>query len=122
MLISIPLHCAARWEVSPLKCGQTYSTEFRTRYTKTSCFVYRVFRYIHDPKNLIHDTYTIILGLQFCIVVQQILITFSYNFAKFSQIFLQLYLKFLKMFLNFLNIFLISKNCQNFYSKLFKNL
>ena len=27
MLISIPLHCAARWEVSPLKCAQPHSTQ-----------------------------------------------------------------------------------------------
>ena len=27
MLISIPLHCAARLEVSPLKCAQPHSTQ-----------------------------------------------------------------------------------------------
>ena len=46
--------------------------------------VYRVYRYVHDPKNLIHDTYTIILSLRFYIVVQQNFINFSHNFVKFS--------------------------------------
>ena len=62
-----------------------HTIEFGTRYTKTLCIVYRVYRYIHDPKNLIHNTYTIIVGLQFSIVVQQHFINFSHNFAKFSQ-------------------------------------
>ena len=39
----------------------TLSKEFGTRYTKTLCIRYRVYRYIHDPYFLIHDTYTIIL-------------------------------------------------------------
>ena len=43
--------------------------EFGTRYTKTSCIVYCVYRYIHDPNFLIHDKYTIILGLQLRIAV-----------------------------------------------------
>ena len=34
-----------------------YKPELGTRYTKTSCIVYRVYRYIHDHKCLIRDTY-----------------------------------------------------------------
>ena len=79
-----------------LRVAWKYELEFGTRYTKTPCFVYRVYRYIHDSKNLIHDTYRIILGLQFSIVVQQTFINFFHNFAKFSQIFLKVSLNVLK--------------------------
>ena len=93
--LAIPtLHCTcttADVATPPtLQLHSTLNVEFGTRYTKTSCIVYRIYQYIHDPKNLIHDTYTIILGLQFSIIVQQNFISFSQNFAKFSQIFLKL--------------------------------
>ena len=65
-----------------------YILEFGTRYTKTSCFVYRVYQYIHDIQNVIHDTYTIILCLQLSIVVQQNFAIILQNFLKFSLNFL----------------------------------
>ena len=72
-----------------------YVPKLGTRYTKTSCFVYRVFRYIHDN-----------LWLQFSIVVQQNFINFSHNFAKFSQNFFRFSLKYISNFLKFLETFL----------------
>ena len=38
--------------------GYWYILEFGTRYTKTSCFVFRVYRYKHDPIKYKHDTNT----------------------------------------------------------------
>ena len=82
----------------------------------------RLYRYIHDPKNLIHDTSTytilglkfsivvllglkfsivVLLGLKFSIVVLQNFINCSYNF------FLQKFFKFFK------NLFLVDQNSKN---------
>ena len=83
----------------------------RVRNTIHENVVYRVYRYIHDPKNSIHDTYTINLGLQFSIVVQQNLINFSHNLQKNFKIswnFLEIFLNFLIFFINFK----IFQNCQ----------
>ena len=38
----------ATWSSTPIR--RAFKLEFGTRYTKTSCIVYRVYRYIHDPK------------------------------------------------------------------------
>ena len=39
-----------------MKCFNHYTLEIGTLYTKTSCFLFRVYRYIHELKVIKHDT------------------------------------------------------------------
>ena len=71
--------------------------------------MYRVYRYIHDPKNVIHDTYKIDVALLY----NKIFINLSHNFLqKIFQIFLKLSLNVFKILLNFLILFKFFQNCQ----------